>query len=310
MNRVSLLQSFAMDKDGRIVSVADVANGKKCECYCLCCREPLVAKQGDIRVWHFAHPSGVDCEGAAESTLHLAAKDLVARRHGLMLPGRTMGASYRLADGREASAEAEAQAAWIDFGDVLLEEPLGAIRTDALGIHGTGRMIIEIAVSHFVDDEKRQKIAAMGIPAVEVHLDTFSRISWDWDALEAVVIAGVESKQWLVCPWDDGLFAEAEAQAMRLALAQTPPAIVQPVSSASSRMPERTRYVIGGRFVDVVERSFAITVWSPYDPVVNQVVKDIVRPLGGRWEPRFKNWLVPLDARDCLRGALEALAGG
>lgn len=40
---------------------------------------------GDVRVWHFAHAIGADCEGGAESALHLAAKAAIERAGGVAL---------------------------------------------------------------------------------------------------------------------------------------------------------------------------------------------------------------------------------
>lgn len=41
--------------DGYIVGVADVARGKAADCVCLSCGRPVMARQGTVRVWHFAH---------------------------------------------------------------------------------------------------------------------------------------------------------------------------------------------------------------------------------------------------------------
>ncbi|MDN3637571.1 competence protein CoiA family protein [Simiduia curdlanivorans] len=40
---------------GKRVDVADVANGADCGCVCQSCEIDVVAKQGDLKAWHFAH---------------------------------------------------------------------------------------------------------------------------------------------------------------------------------------------------------------------------------------------------------------
>jgi len=66
---------YAIDSQNNLVSVDDVAKGLACNCYCPACKERLVAKNGgNKRIHHFAHASGVDCEGAYETMLHRLAK--------------------------------------------------------------------------------------------------------------------------------------------------------------------------------------------------------------------------------------------
>jgi hypothetical protein len=40
---------------GKYVSPEEVLNGEKCGCVCPACAAPMVAKQGSVNVWHFAH---------------------------------------------------------------------------------------------------------------------------------------------------------------------------------------------------------------------------------------------------------------
>lgn len=49
--------SWAQDATGRMVHIDSVPRGKSCGCHCPHCKEPLVAKHGDIKAHHFAHHS-------------------------------------------------------------------------------------------------------------------------------------------------------------------------------------------------------------------------------------------------------------
>ena len=74
------LLTYALNKLGDIVFVDDVAKGLDCECICPCCKAKLIAKNGGTkRIHHFAHASGIECEGAYESMLHLLAKERVRK---------------------------------------------------------------------------------------------------------------------------------------------------------------------------------------------------------------------------------------
>ena len=69
---------YAISNDGRLVNVDEVQTGQDCNCICPACKEPLVAKnKGLVRVHHFAHQSGSECDLAYESMLHLLAKERV-----------------------------------------------------------------------------------------------------------------------------------------------------------------------------------------------------------------------------------------
>lgn len=70
--------TYACDIDGVLWDIEDVPNGNACGCICPACGEPLMAKnQGTVRMHHFAHQSGTECEYAYESMLHILAKDKI-----------------------------------------------------------------------------------------------------------------------------------------------------------------------------------------------------------------------------------------
>ncbi|MCP1675684.1 hypothetical protein J2T57_002834 [Natronocella acetinitrilica] len=300
-----LLQSFGIDKQGHLVSVLEVVNGKACGCACPVCGGQLVARQGEVRAWHFAHASASHCDGAAETVLHLAAKELILRRQGMMLPGATATATHRLPDGRQATATAELLPAWADFEAVHVEKAFRELRPDLLVTLGGKPMFVEVAVTHFIDAIKETRIQELGIPTVEIALDVSLRESWSWDQLEQAVIDGHDGKRWINCPWAKEIMEEAQRRALAAANQQSVPEATTKPRKAKA---PRTRFVVRGCFVDVIERPFGIAVWSPYHPEVNRLIKQIVQPLGGAWKPSFKNWLLPLKARDSVLSALDDIA--
>lgn len=303
MELISVLQSFALAKDGEIVSVADVDRGLACDCICPACKEALVAKKGAIRIWHFAHASGASCEGGAESALHLAAKRLIEKSRGIMVPEIRVQKSVHLPDGRSATGEICVEAMWVDFDRVSLEEPLGTIKPDVIGQAGSARYLIEIAVSHFVDYEKRVTIETLGLPALEISLNLMERESWDWAALEEAVVQGTAAKAWLFQPARKNLETAALDKAETAALMKSlPPTPTTPAP--------RMRLSVQGRIVDLIDLPFGIAVWTPYNPEINEVIKAIARSLCGRWQPKYRNWLFPRAVRPFLLQAFNDLAKG
>lgn len=70
--------THAIAVDGSFVSIDQVPAGKECECFCPACKQPLIAKnQGLVRMHHFAHQSGKECEHGYETMLHIFAKERI-----------------------------------------------------------------------------------------------------------------------------------------------------------------------------------------------------------------------------------------
>jgi competence protein CoiA len=298
MEKRSLLQSFAIDKDGRVRSVDEVARGLACDCTCPCCGHQVMARQGEVREWHFAHAVETDCDGGLESALHLAAKQLLLENCGLSVPEIRIETEVRLPDGRVGKGTAFRPERWIDFQSVEAEKSIGTIRPDIVAVVGNSILFVEVAVTHFVDREKRAILEKLGVPTIEIDLASFQGEKWTWELLGEYVIENALHKRWLHLSEEETLRAEAHEAAIQAALCMPLPIREETNTPAPKAM--RTRFWIGNRMVDAIERPFGIAVWSPYDPDLNALIKPIIRFLGGRWQPRFKNWLVPLDAKEWL----------
>ena len=306
METVSLLQSFALDKDGRIRSVEEVARGLNCECVCPTCGDKVIARQGEVREWHFAHVSGAECENAAEGALHRAAKQLLLENGGMTIPEIRVKASVTLSDGRTGSGEAYRPEAWIDFQQVEAEKAFGNIRPDIFAVTGGEMLFVEVAVTHFVDDEKRGKIDKLHIPTVEIDISNVAaQTKWDWELLREVVIENAIYKSWMSDMGGALLQNEAHEAAVSAALAK-PLQIIE--KQTLSKNGARTRFLVDRRIVDVIERPFGVALWSPYDPVLNDFIKRLMKEVGGRWQPKFKNWLAPVEARNHIFQELSRAA--
>ena len=299
MENQSLLQAFAMDKEGRIRSVDEVARGLGCECICPACGAAVIARQGDIREWHFVHVSENHHDGCTESALHQAAKQLLLEGGGMTVPEIRVKTRLQLPDGRVGSGEAYRPECWLDFQSVEAEKTVGSIRPDIVAVVGGTMLFVEIAATHFVDAEKSAVLADLGIPTVEIDLASYQCEKWTWELLSEAVLEHAQLKRWVHLLDHEQLHQEAHDAAMMAALRQPAPTLEssKPVSLSTA---VRTRFWIGDRMVDAIERPFGIAVWSPYDPELNVLIKSIVGRLGGRSQPRFKNWLLPLASKPWL----------
>lgn len=141
----------AVNSDGQSVFIDDVPNGKKCGCFCKECKGALIAKQGNIKAHHFAHANGNDSIKCSQTALHLLAKEIIAEEK--RIPA--------FVDGGIKFVEA-------DF--VEQEKNLGDIIPDLYAEHNGKPVVVEIFVSHAVDDEKLAKIQNHRLTTFEINL--------------------------------------------------------------------------------------------------------------------------------------------
>jgi len=143
-------------QDKKIVSVYDADNGIKCNCQCLGCGGDLVAKQGSINEWHFAHINN-DCFITNETALHKIAKQLI-KTNGVRCPNHYI--NYK------TSGENH-----LFFDDYETEKAIDDIVADGVGIKDNQKYIVEICVTHCCDAKKIEKIKRINIPTIEVYLN-------------------------------------------------------------------------------------------------------------------------------------------
>lgn len=304
MEKPKLLQSFAVNNVGKIVSIREVANGKACDCACPECGEVLIARQGEIRQWHFAHASGADCYGSAEGALHHAAKQLIVGEGSVLLPSLVVRQFVRLDDGRRGEGSAALPEETAVLIEPRLEAHFGAIRADVAAQYRDGPLLIEIAVTHFVDDAKRQELSTLGIACVEIGLSPDPELLWTWDLLRQQVLADSHNREWIFHPERTRLLEEARQLAADDAQRKPPSPV--PQSDAKPTQKSVTRWRLQGVPIHVTVFDWGITVWSGFDPEVNGEIKAIVRPLGGRWSTRYKSWRLPPAVLPLLVEGLEA----
>ncbi|EAW2474455.1 hypothetical protein L2D25_26470 [Salmonella enterica subsp. enterica serovar Muenchen] len=79
---------FGLERDtGKLLAITDVARGSACGCLCPGCKTPLVARQGEINLWHFAHATDMsgDCDGLM-AAIQSMVTTVIRERGELFLP--------------------------------------------------------------------------------------------------------------------------------------------------------------------------------------------------------------------------------
>ena len=155
-----------INKDGKVLYIDDAKNGLACECFCPGCKQALIARNGGTeRQHHFMHSHNVNCEHGYQSALHYMAKDLFLEMEYLTF----------VKDGKTIKYK-------IDY--VELEYKIGNIIPDILITCDGKQFIVEIFVTHAVDDEKKEKIKSLKISAVEIDFSRFKNDLIDKEILK------------------------------------------------------------------------------------------------------------------------------
>ena len=191
-------------KDGELVFVDDVPNGLKCGCVCPKCKERLEAHQGQKNEHHFKHYNAEECEHAAETALHMLAKNIVAETKTLFVPNAPQNIYDFSPPGKRYI-----------FDNAILEKELSdGIRADVL-LELKGRTLnVEIKVTHEVGEDKRIKLFNNRIPTIEVDLSDMVD-NYDEPKIKKVLCSGERTKllysprshdiyaKWLLGDWKE-----------------------------------------------------------------------------------------------------------
>jgi len=87
---------FGIDKDsGRVKDVFSVARGMDCHCICPVCKTDLIAKQGDLKAWHFSHTTDVqgDCERSLLTSIKMMVRQVLQDEEQLFIGHLMVGGS-------------------------------------------------------------------------------------------------------------------------------------------------------------------------------------------------------------------------
>lgn len=152
-------------------------NGLNCGCICMKCNEPLEARQGKVRDWHFKHHINVNCTGSQETALHELAKQILVRNTSIELP------KY----GRISYSEAKA------------EKKLEQIRPDVSAIYNDQPIYFEVFVSNAVDEGKEKFFKLGKHRSLEIDLSDCTTSTFK--EIEELVLKAVDNKRLFY--WED-----------------------------------------------------------------------------------------------------------
>lgn len=177
-------------RNGVTIKIEDVESGLRCGCACPACGEPLVAKKGKKMMHHFAHHAGHNCEYGYESSLHLAAKEILLQAKRMTLP-----AVYVSFPNSYKKDELVCPAKEIEIDQVELERKFDDVIPDVVVYAGGKQFFIEIYVTHRIDDEKLAKLKKADISTIEIDLSKKASVT-TVEELETLLLGESEEKKW------------------------------------------------------------------------------------------------------------------
>ena len=259
-----------------MVDIKDVERGLACQCTCFECGETVIARKGEIKEHHFAHASNKEsCTINPESVLHKYAKEVILESMGLMLP---------------ALPNSDNEAAWWTFEKVLPEFSLGLIRPDLVGYFDVEPILIEIAVTHFIDAEKLKRIEVFKLKCIEIDLSPLLKSDIAIPSIEAKqqILENLDNRRW-VYPFPTEQISKQQESITFTQCTVLPQPTSKQQSTASGW--QDYKFTVKGMHINV--RHFAsgmISVNSTYNPEIIAMFKKWMHEGRGSYNPKYKSW--------------------
>lgn len=200
--------AFGLRK-GKIVHIDEISKnerGLSCNCICPSCGAHLQAKLGAKNRHHFSHHSpNCSNEIATQTALHILAKEIIAQNGTMLFPSirheyiNSSHFSHKYIQDLPEYFVIKPER-HIKCNKVLLERKLSSIVPDVIFVSGENICIIEIAVTHFVDKIKEEKIKSLGFPAIEIDLSDYYRQNLNREEIEKQIINKSENRRWIYYP--------------------------------------------------------------------------------------------------------------
>ncbi|WP_075168038.1 competence protein CoiA family protein [Acinetobacter indicus] len=269
---------IALDENKNLIHITDAVRGLACNCTCFECGEIVLARKGEIKEHHFAHASNKDsCAIQPESVLHKYAKQVIIESMGVLLP---------------EVPNLDIEATWWTFDKIIPEFHLGLIRPDLACYIDEEPIFIEIAVTHFIDEDKLKIIKSMNVKTVEIDLSGLlnSDLVIPSDEAKKLILESLEHKTWL--------FPALPKPCLVDLIGNKNQSVEEKSDSStdSTQFPtastwEDYQFTINGIWVHA--RKFSggmLSVNCTYNPEIIAMLKQWRNEGGGRYNNKYKSW--------------------
>ncbi len=197
-----------------ISEIADDERGLKCGCICPGCGMTLQARIGKIKQPHFSHNNAkCDLKSAQQSALHILAKDIIEKEKRIKCPDVVFDTSdldldngYFIYGGYDKKIFKKR--GLLNCETVVLEKRVSDIIPDIVVTSGNRTFFIEIAVTHFIDETKLEKIRKLKIPTLEINLSGIIDSPISKEELKEIIVNSFNNKSWVYRPNEEQYKAE------------------------------------------------------------------------------------------------------
>lgn len=218
--------------DNRIISIDEVPvnmKGLLCNCVCAHCGKDLQAcsLEGKVSRYfrhHNENQKDIECDCnsncnptiANETALHKMAKQIIADEKRVIIPGKSISLSEAGVNDLPEEIKNSIpcyeshEAKLLCAESVELEKRLESFSPDILLKTKKGELLVEIFVSHQVDDNKKIKAREYGSAMLEIDLSEFIQTPISSDKLREILIDSSSNRKWVFYPLTEDAISKAK----------------------------------------------------------------------------------------------------
>lgn len=144
-----------------------------------------------------------------ETVLHWIIKKTVSESGRLTVPPYFVTVRQTMPDGSRAEDVAKCNGGVLLLEDIRLERRFGNMVPDVMcnarrlgGSEPTVALLIEAAVTNYIDEEKRRKIVESGVACIQIRADLFPKTGYVLvSEIAKVICSSLAVNEWIVHPW-------------------------------------------------------------------------------------------------------------
>lgn len=191
---------YAFEKNtNELKYIKDVTTGLDCNCYCKTCGEDLIAKnKGAVKKPHFAHTNESKCN-SRETLLHYLVKNIFADLKYIYLPiipsvlrrFSSKGSIFYCKANLFCTSD-KIHSSFLPIKNIRIEKRLDSIIPDIIATltiyEEDYDFLIEVAVTHFIDDNKRNFIKRNNLCCIEIDMQDIykNHILWNKEDVKSI----------------------------------------------------------------------------------------------------------------------------
>lgn len=183
-----------------IYEITEDERGLKCGCVCPGCGMDLQARIGKIKQPHFSHNNAkCDLKSAQQSALHILAKEIIEEEKKIRCPDVVFDTSDLNLDSKyfvygSYDKKVFKKRGLLNCETIVLEKRVSDIIPDIVVTSGSRTFFIEIAVTHFIDEAKLEKIRKIKIPTLEINLSDVIDSPISKEELKEIIVNSFDNK--------------------------------------------------------------------------------------------------------------------